>query len=465
MAIRALPQELIRAKRDGQALAPEEIGELVTGVSDGSLSDAQVGALAMAIYLNGMNAAETVALTEAVRDSGEVLVWRGLGQGLDLPGPVLDKHSTGGVGDLVSLVLGPWIAACGGYVPMVSGRGLGHTGGTLDKLEAIPGYDIAPTRERFRRLVREAGVAIVGQTAELAPADRRLYAIRDVTATVESLPLIVSSILGKKLACGLDALVMDVKTGSGAFMPTHEASFELASTIAEVASRAGTPTTALLTDMSQPLAPCAGNAVEVREAIALLTGEKTGDKSGDESGDKSGGRLLEVTRTLAAELLLAGRLARDHEGALALLDERLASGAAAERFARMVAGLGGPADLLERHDRHLPGAAVVRPVYAERSGRVTRMDTRALGLAVVTLGGGRRAPSDGIDHSVGLSGIAALGEAVDGERPLAWVHAGSEADAERAASQLRAAIEVNDVAPGDVVLPTLIQDVIRREAP
>ncbi|MBA2779653.1 thymidine phosphorylase [Billgrantia kenyensis] len=457
MAFRALPQELIRAKRDGQALSSEEIGELVGGISDGSLSDAQVGALAMAIYLNGMNAAETVALTEAVRDSGEVLTWRGLGPGLDLPGPVLDKHSTGGVGDLVSLVLGPWIAACGGYVPMVSGRGLGHTGGTLDKLEAIPGYDIAPTRERLRKLVREAGVAIVGQTAELAPADRRLYAIRDVTATVESLPLIVSSILGKKLACGLDALVMDVKSGSGAFMPTHEASFELASTIAEVASRAGTPTTALLTDMSQPLAPCAGNAVEVREAIALLTCEKT--------GDKRGGRLLEVTRTLAAELLLAGRLASDHEGALALLDERLASGAAAERFARMVAGLGGPADLLERHDRHLPRAAVVRPVYAERSGRVTRMDTRALGLAVVTLGGGRRAPSDAIDPSVGLSDIAAIGEAIDGERPLAWVHAGSEADAERASGQLRAAIEVNDVALGDVVLPTLIQDVIRREAP
>jgi thymidine phosphorylase len=453
MAFRALPQELIRAKRDGQALSPEAIGELVAGIADGSLSDAQVGALAMAIYLNGMNAAETVALTEAVRDSGEVLAWRGLGPGLDLPGPVLDKHSTGGVGDLVSLVLGPWIAACGGYVPMVSGRGLGHTGGTLDKLEAIPGYDIAPTRERLRKLVREAGVAIVGQTAELAPADRRLYAIRDVTATVESLPLIVSSILGKKLACGLDALVMDVKTGSGAFMPTPETSFELASIIAEVASRAGTPTTALLTDMSQPLAPCAGNAVEVREAIALLTGEQPG------------GRLMEVTRTLAAELLLAGRLAEGREAALALLDERLASGAAAERFARMVAGLGGPADLLERHDRHLPRAPIVRPVYAERSGQVTRMDTRAVGLAVVVLGGGRRAPSDAIDPSVGLSDIAALGEAIDGERPLAWVHASSEADAERAASQLRAAIEVNDVAPGDVVLPTLIQDVIRREAP
>ncbi|WP_104203372.1 thymidine phosphorylase [Billgrantia saliphila] len=453
MRSQTLPQERIRAKRDGEALSPEAIRELVAGIADGSLSDAQVGALAMAVYLNGMDAAETVALTEAVRDSGEVLAWHGSGLDPGLPGPVLDKHSTGGVGDLVSLVLGPWIAACGGFVPMVSGRGLGHTGGTLDKLEAIPGYDIAPSRERFRTLVRESGVAIVGQTAELAPADRRLYAIRDVTATVESLPLIVSSILGKKLACGLDALVMDVKTGSGAFMPTHEASFELATTIADVASRAGTPTTALLTDMSQPLAPCAGNAVEVREAIALLTGEKRG------------GRLLEVTRELAAELLLAGKLADRRDAALSLLDERLASGAAAERFARMVAGLGGPADLLERYDHYLPQAPVVRPVYAARAGRVTRMHTRALGLAVVELGGGRRAPHDAIDPAVGLTGIAALGEAVGGERPLAWVYAASEDDAERAASQLRAAIEVNDVAAGDVTLPTLIQDVIRREAP
>ncbi|WP_111414427.1 thymidine phosphorylase [Billgrantia lactosivorans] len=457
MPARALPQELIRAKRDGEVLSPEAIGELVGGIVDGSLSDAQVGALAMAIYLNGMSASETVALTEAVRDSGEVLAWRGLGPGLDLPGPVLDKHSTGGVGDLVSLVLGPWVAACGGCVPMVSGRGLGHTGGTLDKLEAIPGYGIAPSRERFRKLVCEAGVAIVGQTAELAPADRRLYAIRDVTATVESLPLIVSSILGKKLACGLDALVMDVKTGSGAFMPTLERSRELAETIAEVASRAGTPTTALLTDMSQPLAPCAGNAVEVREAIALLTCQKT--------DERTGGRLLEVTRELAVELLLAGKLAHDRKAALALLDERLATGAAAERFARMVAGLGGPADLLERPERYLPRAAVLRPVFARRSGCVTRMDTRALGLAVVALGGGRRAPNEAIDPAVGLTGIAALGEAVDGERPLAWVHAASEVDAELAASQLRAAIEVNDVAAADVPRPTLIQDVIRREVP
>ncbi|MFY0990037.1 thymidine phosphorylase [Halomonas sp. C05BenzN] len=441
-----LPQELIRAKRDGQALDAEAIRTLVAGIEDGSLGDAQLGAFAMAVFLRGMDAAETVALTEAIRDSGEVLAW----DDLDLPGPILDKHSTGGVGDLVSLVLGPWVAACGGFVPMVSGRGLGHTGGTLDKLEAIPGYDIVPSRVRFRELVRDAGVAIIGQTATLAPADRRLYGVRDVTATVESLPLIVSSILGKKLACGLDALVMDVKVGSGAFMPTPAKSRELAETIAEVASKAGTPTTALLTDMSQPLAPCAGNAVEVREAIALLTGER------------SDGRLLEVTRTLATELLVAGRLAASGDEARARLDATLASGAAAERFARMVSGLGGPGDLLARPEAYLPEAPVRRVVHAAQPGRVQRMDTRALGMAVVELGGGRRQPGDAIDPAVGLTQIAAIDDPVDAGHPLAVIHARNEEDAERAARRLRAAIDVGE---GHAVPPTLIHDVIRREAP
>ncbi len=445
MRAHALPQELIRAKRDGRALSPEAIGELVAGITDGSLSDAQVGALAMAIFLNGLDTAETVALTEAIRDSGQVLAWHDPA----LPGPVLDKHSTGGVGDLVSLVLGPWIAACGGFVPMISGRGLGHTGGTLDKLEAIPGYSVTPDSATFRRLVREVGVAIVGQSGELAPADKRLYAVRDVTATVESLPLIVASILGKKLACGLDALVMDVKTGSGAFMPTHEASIELAKAIAGVATRAGTPTTALVTDMSQPLAPCAGNAIEVREAIRLLTGEKRH------------GRLLEVARRLAAELLVAGGLADDRTAALARLDDTLSSGAVAERFAAMVAGLGGPADLLDRPDRHLPEAPVTLAVHTGRAGVVQAMDTRALGLAVVELGGGRRRPGQAIDPAVGLTRIASLGETVDAERPLALVQAASRDDAERAAGRIRDAITLGDA---DFAAPTLIHERIQGEA-
>src|SRR5438270_2531437 len=282
-----LPAELIRRKRDGHALAAEEVAFLVEGIARGSLSDAQVGALAMALFLNGMEPAERVALTLAMRDSGTVLRWEG-------DRPVLDKHSTGGVGDKVSLLLAPIVAACGGAVPMISGRGLGHTGGTLDKLEAIPGYDVAPDPERLRRAVARAGCAIVGQTARLAPADRRLYAIRDATATVESIPLIVASILSKKLAAGLDALVMDVKTGSGAMMPSLEQARELAQAIVEVAVGNGLPTTALLTDMNQVLGRSAGNAVEVRESIDHLTGAA------------SEPRLREVTLALSAELLTLG---------------------------------------------------------------------------------------------------------------------------------------------------------------
>lgn len=440
-----LPQELIRRKRDGLELPPEAIAEFVCGIAEERIGDGQLGAFAMAVYLNGMSDAETVALTTATRDSGQVLRW----EDLDLPGPVLDKHSTGGVGDLVSLVLGPWVAACGGHVPMISGRGLGHTGGTLDKLESIPGYDVSPDQARFRGLVKEVGVAIIGQTADLATADKRLYAVRDVTATVESLPLTVASILGKKLACGLDALTMDVKVGSGAFMPTPEKSRALASAIAEVASRAGTPTTALLTDMSQPLAPCAGNALEVHEAMAVL------------SGVKRQGRLFEVTHALAVEMLLQGGLAESRQVAMASLDRALSSGAAAERFSRMVAGLGGPADLLERADHHLPRAPCQIAVHAELSGILQQLDTRALGMAVVELGGGRLQAGEAIDHGVGLSDIAALGERVDAQRPLAIVHARNQADAQRAGQCLRAAAAIGD---GEITPPTLIRDTVRGEA-
>ena len=444
-----LPQELIRIKRDGGALSAEAIHALVAGITDNSLSDAQVGALAMAIFLRGMSTAETVALTEAIRDSGQRLEWHTL----DLPGPVLDKHSTGGVGDLVSLVLGPWVAACGGFVPMISGRGLGHTGGTLDKLEAIPGYSTAPSTARFRRLVKATGVAIIGQTDELAPADKRLYGVRDVTATVESLPLIVSSILGKKLACGLDALVMDVKVGNGAFMPSAEASHELAATIADVASQAGTPTTALITDMSQPLARSAGNALEVRVAIDMLTGRS--------SGKSTGSRLWQITRALSAELLLLGKLADHHEDALAQLDRALESGAAAERFAAMVAGLGGPADLLERPGAHLPRAAVQKIVHAERPGQLSAINTRALGLAVVQLGGGRTTPGAAIDPSVGLAGIAELGDIVEAGEPLAVVHAASDDDAELAARRVRDAMALSE---NTTATAPLIHQTIRRQA-
>jgi thymidine phosphorylase len=422
-----LVAELIRRKRDGEELSAGEVSELVAGIADGSVSDAQVGALAMAIFLRGMTASERVALTGAMTRSGDVLEWGDAG----LAGPVLDKHSTGGVGDKVSLLLAPIVAACGAAVPMISGRGLGHTGGTLDKLEAIPGYDVAPTSERLRAAVARVGCAIVGQTARLAPADRRLYAIRDATGTVESIPLIVGSILSKKLAAGLDALVMDVKVGSGAFLPDPESARELARAIVDVARGNGLPTAALLTDMNQVLGRTAGNAVEVRESIDHLTGAARDE------------RLVEVTLALSAELLVLGGVFADAADARAAAERALDGGAAAERFGAMAAELGGPSDLVEVPERHLRAAPVVRAVEPAESGTVAAVDVRGVGIAVVGLGGGRARETDPVDHSVGFTEVAALGERVGpGERPLALVHARDEASAEQAADALRAAFEL-----------------------
>ncbi len=357
--------------------------------------------------------------------------------GHSLSGPLLDKPSTGGVGDKVSLVLAPLVAACGGLVPMISGRGLGHTGGTLDKLDAIPGYDTAPDIGVFRRATLAAGCAIVGQTAELAPADRRLYGIRDVTATVESIPLITASILSKKATAGLAGLIMDVKTGSGAFARDQAGAVELAESIVAVAEGAGLPCVALITDMNQVLGRSAGNALEVGEAIAYLT------------GDARDARLHQVTMALGAELLVLGGLAPDSTAARSRLEAALDSGAAAERFARMVEFLGGPSDLIEDPGKHLPAAPVVHPALPEQPGVITAMDLRRIGLAVVQLGGGRRDPADRIDHGVGLSEVAGLGEAVGPERPLALVHARSREAAEAAGRTLRDAITLGErAAPG-----------------
>jgi thymidine phosphorylase len=422
--------DLIRVKRDGGELTEDQVRELVTGIADGSVSDAQVGALAMAIVLNGMTSAERIALTGAMRDSGDVLDWSDAG----LPGPALDKHSTGGVGDKVSLLLAPIVAACGGAVPMISGRGLGHTGGTLDKLESIPGYDTTPEPDAFRAAVASAGAAIVGQTARLAPADRRLYAIRDATGTVESIPLIVASILSKKLAAGLDALVMDVKVGSGAFLPDRERAEELARAIVDVATGNGLPTAAVLTDMDRVLGRTAGNAVEVRESIDHLTGAASDE------------RLREVTLALSAELLVLGGVQPDAGTARAAAERALDSGVAAERFAAMVAELGGPADLLEAPDRHLPQAPVTVAAEAAEEGTVSAVDVRAVGLAVVALGGGRTREDDPVDHSVGLTHVAAPGEQVaPGARPLAMVHAKDEESARHATEALRDAYELGEV--------------------
>jgi thymidine phosphorylase len=425
-----LASEVIRKKRDGGTLTAQEIEFLVGGITDGGLSDAQVGALAMAFFLKGLDAGERLALTTGMRDSGTVLTW-------ELDRPVVDKHSTGGVGDKVSLILAPILAACGAAVPMISGRGLGHTGGTLDKLDSIPGYASVPATEVIRRVVREAGCAIVGQTADLAPADRRLYAVRDATGTVESVSLIVASILSKKLAEGLDALVLDVKTGSGAFMAAREDAQQLAEALVEVATGAGLNTVALITDMDEVLGTTAGNALEVRESIDHLTGTSREP------------RLHEVTLALAAAALVQARLHPDEETARAAAQASLDDGSAAERFGAMVAALGGPSDLLENAATHLPHASVTKPVAPQRPGYVAGVDARAVGLVVTGLGGNRRREDDQIDYAVGLSEVAPIGAEVGLDRPLAIVHARGDHSAEEAASALRVAVQISDEPPAE----------------
>lgn len=434
-----LPQEIIRKKRDASALTREELSQFIAGVVAGTVSEGQIAAFAMATLLKGMSIDECVSLTLAMRDSGETLRWD------DLPGPVVDKHSTGGVGDLVSLVLGPLVAACGGFVPMISGRCLGHTGGTLDKLESIPGYNTTPDATTFRRTVRECGVAIIGQTASLAPADKKIYAVRDITATVESIDLITASILSKKLAAGLGFLVMDVKCGNGAFMDNPDAARSLARRIVDVANGAGMRTSALITDMNQPLASSAGNAIEVREAVEFL---KTGHANP---------RLRETTLALCSRMLVVSGLAADIDAAMEKLQSALASGRAAEIFEKMVHHLGGPADFLRAYDSLLPEAPIQLLVEAPAEGYIDRMDTRHLGLTVVALGGGRSRVEDKINPSVGIVFHAALGSAVTKNQPLATIHAASQSSAEAAAKSLLRHIGIGDTAPP--AIPSILEAV------
>ncbi|MDG2284337.1 MAG: thymidine phosphorylase [Alphaproteobacteria bacterium] len=432
-------QEIIRRKRDGAALGPGEIDAMVAGIANGGAGDGQVAAFAMAVFLNGMNTDETVRLTQAMRDTGEVIDW----DRDRFSGPIVDKHSTGGVGDKVSLMLAPIVAACGGYVPMISGRGLGHTGGTLDKLDSIPGYQSTPDIETFKRVVAEVGCAIIGQTSDLAPADRRLYAVRDVTATVESIPLITASILSKKLAAGLDGLVMDVKTGAGAFMAKRSDARDLAHAIVDAATGAGVHATALITNMDQVLGTTAGNALEVRETIDYLTGHARE------------ARLDRVVRALGREMLLTGGLATDNKDADAKIAAALDGGRAAERFEAMVPALGGPRDLLSAPDRHLPTAPVTLAARPSRDGVIRSIDVRAVGLAVVGLGGGRNQVEDSIDPAVGLSEVKSIGVPVSSGDPLAIVHARGQADAERAMVALAEAFNIGDAA--DAVPPVVIE--------
>ena len=422
--------------RAGGRVDLTDLDTVATALADGTMSDAQAGAFAMAVCRNGLGVDGRVALTLAMRDSGKVLDWK-------LDAPVVDKHSTGGIGDCVSLVLAPALAACGAYVPMISGRGLGHTGGTLDKLEAIPGLKTEIDEARFRKIVGEVGCAIVSATDDIAPADKRLYAVRDVTGTVKSTDLITASILSKKLAAGLDALVLDIKLGSGAVMQTMDEAEELARALVDTANGAGCPTTALITDMSQPLAKSMGNTLEVMEALQALTGDEIDQD------------LPDLAASLGGEVLASVGLAdTSEEGASQIMDS-LYNGEAAETFQKMVAAMGGPRDFIERwHDR-LPAAKFVREVKTDRAGFVTSMNGQALGQIVVDLGGGRRAMGDKIDPSVGLNDIAALGDYVDEAVPLGLVHAASEEDAERAAEAFRAAVVISDEDPS--LPPTVYQ--------
>ncbi|KMK66315.1 thymidine phosphorylase [Puniceibacterium sp. IMCC21224] len=416
---------IIATLRRGDEPDAEALGWFARGLADGTVSDAQAGAFAMAVCLRGLSDAGRVALTCAMRDSGAMLRW-------DLGAPVLDKHSTGGVGDCVSLVLAPALAACGVYVPMISGRGLGHTGGTLDKMEAIPGVVTTLDEARFRAVVADAGCAIVSATADIAPADRRLYAVRDVTGTVESLDLITASILSKKLAAGLDGLVLDVKVGSGAFMKSDAEARALAQALVDTASAAGCPTTALITDMAQPLAWALGNALEVGCAMQVLTGAASG-------------RLAKLSMTLGSALLAQAGLVPDLPAGEAQIAGAISSGAAAERFGRMVAAMGGPVHFVEDWQRFLPEAPVVREVTATTSGHVTAIDGEVLGLTVVALGGGRQVETDVINPSVGLSDLVPLGTWVEKGQPLARVHAARMDQAEAALRAVHSAITLGAV--------------------
>ena len=424
-----IPQEIIRLKRNGQILNDKSINGFVSGLVDGSFSDSQVGAMAMAIFQNGMTIDEKVNFTKAMMNSGDIISW----QGFD--GPIVDKHSTGGVGDKVSFMLAAIVAACGGYVPMISGRGLGHTGGTADKLESIIGFNVQPSISEFKRIVKEVGVAIISQTDNLAPADKRLYSIRDVTATVESIPLITASILSKKLAAGLDVLVMDVKVGNGAMMNNLADAKALANSIVSVANGAGVKTQAIITDMNQVLGTSAGNAIEMYETVKYLTGKQREP------------RLHKVVQALATAMLVNTKLASDEQDAHKKIDKVLSTGLAAEVFDRMVAALGGPKNFVEKPWDSMTKANVIMEVKASQHGYIAQMDTRAVGMSVVGLGGGRTAPTQKVDHTVGFDRILPLGAHVNRGEVIARVHAKDEDSAHSAIEQFNNALSYSEESP------------------
>lgn len=428
-------QSILAKLRHRQTPGRDELAWFAQGLADQTVSDAQAGAFAMAVCLNGLGDVGRVALTMAMRDSGDVLKW-------NLAGPVLDKHSTGGVGDCVSLLLAPALAACGAFVPMISGRGLGHTGGTLDKLEAIPGLSTQLSEDRLRETVTRAGCAIVGANAQIAPADKRLYAVRDVTSSVDSIDLITASILSKKLAAGLDGLVLDVKTGSGAFMKNLETARSLAEALTKTANAAGCQTTAVISDMSQPLVPSLGNALEVAEVMRILTG-----------AGRAKGPIVDVCAALGGVLLANAKLTDDVQSGADAIVAAIRDGRAADRFGQMVAAMGGPVHFTTHWARFLPEATVIREIRATQSGVVTTMDAEAMGRAVVALGGGRLVETDKVNPAVGFSDVVPLGAKIVRGQPLAVVHAGRSDHADAAEASLRQAISIG---PRATPVPDLI---------
>jgi pyrimidine-nucleoside phosphorylase len=427
MANVLFPQHVIARKRDGGELSAAEIGAFVRGATDGSWTDYQLSALLMAIYLRGMTPAETALLTRAMLRSGEIADLSGL------RGRKVDKHSTGGVGDKVSIHLAPMAAACGVLVPMISGRGLGHTGGTLDKLEAIPGMRVALPMSRIRAQLRKVGAAIVGQTGDIAPADRKLYALRDVTATVECIPLICASILSKKLASGIDVLVLDVKFGRGAFMKDRSRARRLAETITEVSRAMGTPARAVLTAMDQPLGRTVGNALEVAESIACLHGAGPDD-------------LMEVTYAVGAEMLVLAGAARTAAEARERLEKSVSSGAALAKFRALVKAQGGDLRAIDDPSR-LPSARIRKSLPSPRDGFVRDVDAMGVALAALRLGAGRARAEDPVDHAVGVGALAKPGDWVRKGDPLCTIHASGAAAAADAGRMLAAAYSVGAKPP------------------
>ena len=433
------PQEIIRKKRDRHILTKQEIDFFIKGITNGEIKDSQIGALTMAIFLNSMNKNEIIDLTIAMRDSGDTLKWK-------LNGPVIDKHSTGGVGDKISLMLAPMLVACGGYVPMISGRSLGHTGGTLDKFDSIPGYQTIPTNDLFKKVVKNVGCAIIGQTGNLAPADKKIYAIRDVSGTVESIPLITASILSKKLSAGLDYLVMDLKFGNGAFMDNLQDARELARSIVDVANGAKMPTEAIITDMNQVLGHSIGNAVEMTEAVEYL---KNINKDP---------RLHEVNMALCSSILVASKLCKTQKEATDKLEKSLTSGKALEIFSKMVSALGGPKDFTEKHQKYLPQAKIIKPLFSTKEGYIASMHTRNIGMNIVTLKGGRTHPDQKLDYATGMTNFCQIGDKITKDTPLCFIHSQSETDYKKVAKDILDNIKITTTKPR--ISPTIIEKII-----